>query len=366
MCLLACLGVNKNMLRTFLISIAWAVFLGICWLPVKYFSINFVYPKIVEFGLTLILFFFSAAYPLGDYFGQKTKKFHLKWFSGVMLGTVSIGFSLSLLGFSYFFLIGKSFFIPTALSLLWLTMIIVSLVNGQKIPKIKQFDLTVNCSDLLHIIVLSDIHLNGLTSLHKMSKWVEMINQKNPDVILFTGDLIDIPIKYLEDELVILSKLKAKYAKLAVSGNHDFYTSDFEYPEALKKMGFQYLDNSSISIKNTLFVGLPDKAGKRHHVYRKSLKEILKSNSNQPVILLDHRPDCFEQSVKMGINLQFSGHTHWGQIPPWGLLVRLRYRYGVGLSKYKNAFIYTSKGTSVWGPSMRFWGRSEIVSIFLK
>ena len=84
-----------------------------------------------------------------------------------------------------------------------------------------------------------------------------------------------------------------------------------------------------------------------------------------PKVLLYHRPGKFAAAVRRGIDLQLSGHTHAGQIPPMDLLVWLIYKYPSGLYRLGQSHIYTSSGTGTWGPPMRFLSRSEIVKLVL-
>jgi len=80
-----------------------------------------------------------------------------------------------------------------------------------------------------------------------------------------------------------------------------------------------------------------------------------------PIILLYHRPHGFDEAADKGVDLQLSGHTHAGQIPPMDLLVWLIYKYPCGLYKRGDSYIYTTSGTGLWGPPMRFLSRNEIV-----
>ena len=106
-------------------------------------------------------------------------------------------------------------------------------------------ELNVGMKNRLHIVQISDVHLNGLRSVKSLQQWVQRINDLSPDLIVFTGDLLDIPAHLQKEELSILATLNAKVAKLAVSGNHDFYSHHFDFPDILEKMGFLYLDNAN-------------------------------------------------------------------------------------------------------------------------
>ena len=67
----------------------------------------------------------------------------------------------------------------------------------------------------------------------------------------------------------------------------------------------------------------------------------------------------------LGVGLQLSGHTHGGQIFPWGLFVRLDQPYVAGLSRHGGAHIYVSRGTGFWGPPMRVAAPPEIAVVEL-
>lgn len=90
-------------------------------------------------------------------------------------------------------------------------------------------------------------------------------------------------------------------------------------------------------------------------------------NENGPSILLYHEPAQTKEIKAMGIKLQLSGHTHAGQIFPYGFITSLVYP-GVdyGLHVFGDYSIYTSSGAGTWGPTMRVGTNSEIVVITLE
>ena len=71
------------------------------------------------------------------------------------------------------------------------------------------------------------------------------------------------------------------------------------------------------------------------------------------------------EAAERGVGLQLSGHTHGGQIFPWGLFVRIDQPYVAGLSSHGESQIYVSRGTGYWGPPMRVGAPSEISLIEL-
>jgi predicted MPP superfamily phosphohydrolase len=97
---------------------------------------------------------------------------------------------------------------------------------------------------------------------------------------------------------------------------------------------------------------------------RKTLKDIISTiNSSHPKILLDHTPVKLEQAVKNGIDLQFSGHTHHGQIWPGNIITNMIYEVSRGYKKKGNTQYYITPGAGTWGPPVRTGSKSEIVNI---
>jgi predicted MPP superfamily phosphohydrolase len=100
---------------------------------------------------------------------------------------------------------------------------------------------------------------------------------------------------------------------------------------------------------------------------RKKLNEIISSiNSNYPKVLLDHTPVKLEQAENNGIDLQFSGHTHHGQIWPANIITNMIYEVSWGYLEKGKTKYYVSSGAGTWGPPVRTGSKSEIVNIKIK
>jgi hypothetical protein len=81
------------------------------------------------------------------------------------------------------------------------------------------------------------------------------------------------------------------------------------------------------------------------------------------VILLDHQPIGLNQAVESGIDLQISGHTHYGQLWPLGHITDLIYEVSWGYKRIGQTNIYVSSGAGTWGPPCRLGNTPEIVNI---
>jgi predicted MPP superfamily phosphohydrolase len=297
----------------------------------------------------------------------KRKKI-LKWGSvlGLFgLGTYSIAVAVFIWAYIAFILgFDKMLVTQTALAVTALLAFWAWIVY-KKGPKVLQIDLTQHPilsskSGRKTLVHLTDIHLTQRTSPQWLQHIVDQTNALHPDIIAFTGDLMDCQPSDIPHLIAILKQLKANHGKVAVSGNHDVMMGLNTYYHVCSELGFTVVDHAEITLHGLHFIGTPDEMTGHHTHVPEALP------SDLPVILLKHRPTGFKKAVKKGVHLQLSGHAHKGQLPPWGLLVKLRYnKYAYGLHFYKKGVIFTSRGTGGWGPPMRLFKQSEIVTISL-
>ncbi len=95
-------------------------------------------------------------------------------------------------------------------------------------------------------------------------------------------------------------------------------------------------------------------------------KAVADRDSTRPAILLAHDPSTFHSASKLGIDLQISGHTHGGQIWPFGYLVRRFYPLLAGQYDVDGMAVIVCRGTGTWGPRMRLWRPGEILHVTLR
>ena len=217
------------------------------------------------------------------------------------------------------------------------------------------------------IVQLSDLHVDSRKSKEWLKRIVETTNGLNPDLIVITGDLLSRD-RYAPDKFIeILSQLKSGNGIYAVTGNHDHCVGVSNFLEFCEDSNIKVLRNEHIIINNQIeLIGI-DYLEKENNSYSGSnLKDaLLNCDLTKPLVLLSHAPNHFRKAVDLGIDLQLSGHTHAGQIPPIDLIYFLLYRYPYGLYRYKSSSIYTTCGLGTWGPPIRLSSRPEIVLIKL-
>ena len=143
-----------------------------------------------------------------------------------------------------------------------------------------------------------------------------MINAQKPDLILIGGDLIDNSVVPLYEEKMMeeLAELKAPLGIYMVPGNHEYISGIRKSMQFINETPIRLLRDEIVTLPGGIqIIGRDD----RSNTSRLSLQELAKNmDPAKPVILLDHQPYDLSDTEKAGIDLQFSGHTHRGQVWP--------------------------------------------------
>ena len=215
--------------------------------------------------------------------------------------------------------------------------------------------------DNFSIVQLSDVHV-GLTIGRKfVESIVEKANAHKADVIVITGDLVDGSVEDLADLVAPLARLQARHGVFFSTGNHDHYSGWGQWKQHLPKLGIRPLDNERVDLGGIDLAGIQDGSGRPDLA-----RAIAGRDPERELILLSHRPRTVDAAARVGAGLQLSGHTHGGQIQPFGALVRISEPYIAGLHRHtERTQIYVSRGTGYWGPPMRLFAPAEIAKLVL-
>ena len=228
--------------------------------------------------------------------------------------------------------------------------------------------------DHIQIVYISDLHYNLYMDEERFQKIVDKINEIEPDIILFGGDLFDHPSTNIPDDEIIesliaqLQSLQAKLGKYAVYGNHDLespFTKELVY-HTLTSGNFEVLENENVRIYNgeTQYIqligldcellGTPD-----------INKAFLFVENDIFTITLSHTPDTVMKIPQKPTNLMLSGHSHGGQvyIPLIGPLERVPYAeiYNHGKYKVGDILLDVSNGLGTTRDDIRIFTSAEIV-----
>ncbi len=214
------------------------------------------------------------------------------------------------------------------------------------------------------IVVISDLHLGYTIGKKELQKWVELINKENPDIILIAGDLIDNqlrPVLY-QNMHEDLQKLNAPLGVYASTGNHEYISGIKESTDFINKAGITLLRDSSVEVNGITVIGRDDYSYKN----RKELSQITNNIDNSSfTIVLDHQPNKLDDAVSEDIDLQISGHTHYGQVFPASLITKKLFELPHGYKQKGNTHIYVSSGLGIWGGKFRIGTQSEYIVIDL-
>lgn len=169
--------------------------------------------------------------------------------------------------------------------------------------------------DGLKIIHFTDIHYGSTTDIKYIKKIVNLINKQKPDLVFFTGDLLDKRTnpsdKEIESIKTELNKIESTLGNFAVSGNHDIKNNkDFE---TILSENFTILNNEEKLIyykENTpiSITGFVDSSESDPNY------ELLSTENTNYRFVLIHEPDEFDKIKDYSFNIMLSGHSHNGQV----------------------------------------------------
>jgi predicted MPP superfamily phosphohydrolase len=180
------------------------------------------------------------------------------------------------------------------------------------------------------IIHISDIHSGSLKEQEAVMKGIKMIQEQNPDLVLFTGDLVNDRATEMKDWMHVFSQIKAPHGVFSTLGNHD-YGDYVQWESAQKKqqnlqdlmqvhadLGWKLLMNEHVNIKKEgaqiTLVGIENWGAKaRFPKYGKMGTAMQGVNPEDTIILMSHDPSHWEAQVQPQypqVDLMLSGHTH--------------------------------------------------------
>jgi uncharacterized protein len=216
--------------------------------------------------------------------------------------------------------------------------------------------------DHLRVVFVSDFHIQHNTRLRFLEKFVTKVNSLQPDLMLYGGDIVEGDNEDETTEVIesVMRNIRSKYGVFGVLGNHEFYGGQ-QKGDFFGKAGITILSDTIVRIDHSFYL-----AGRydQHFMKRKTINEILRNVSpDLPVILMDHRPTELREVSRTSVDIQFSGHTHNGQLFPINLITRSNYDLSWGYRKIRNTHFFVTSGLRLWGPPVRTAGKSEIMVV---
>ena len=247
----------------------------------------------------------------------------------------------------------------------------LALVQGLRPPVVRDYEVCIaelpRELDGKVLVALSDLHVGT----HPGKSWLKaraaQVRGLEPDLVVLLGDLFEGRSASHAELVPALQGLSAPLGVWAVPGNHDFRRSG-DGLATLEAAGIQVLINRWVEISPGLVLaGVEDLTVHRRRGHGGDpLAQTLAGRPTGAVILLSHSPLEYERAAEEGVDLMLSGHSHGGQIWPFGYLVRLTYPLLEGRYQVGDMTAIVCRGTGTWGPRMRLWRTGEILCITLR
>lgn len=260
-------------------------------------------------------------------------------------------------------------------------------VAGKKVLRVEKVGLSLPALpeglNGLKIVQLSDIHLGSFGNDRFLWRIVDVVNGMKPDLVLFTGDMVNNYHQEIDRFKAPLEALHARYGKFAILGNHDYgdYT-DWDSPEdkagnarlirqKIRDCGFRLLLNESAEVRRRdtcLYVVGVENWGRPPFPQYARLDSALRETPDQSFrILMTHDPVHWDDQVRLktDIPLTLSGHTHGGQVGlkfaglEFSFMCFVQKRWG-GLYRENNQFLYVNRGIGCVGLPARIDMAPEI------
>ena len=295
-------------------------------------------------GVTFILFFVALVYDLMHTAASRIP------YSPERRRFIKIGFDLTM--------------IVAAVSYL-----LAGLIGGLRRPMLNFLRISLGETDAepFRIVQLSDMHVGLGIRKAFVEECVQRVNALSPDLVVITGDLVDRRIEHIIDDLLPLRELRSTHGTFFITGNHEYF-HDVESVVAHVRdtLGIPVLTNRSVNIGGRFnLVGVNDLISKQMGVMPYDVEAAFAGcDPALKTVVLSHQPKSVQIMRHKTYDLMLSGHTHGGQIFPFGLLVMIDQPYLAGHYRIDDKKqIFVSRGTGYWGPPLRVLAPSEITVI---
>lgn len=303
--------------------------------------INWLFGTLIVFTLSLLL---------GDIAGLIEFAIRHQWHDHVNIRYLLLVFSLLLSGYATY--------------------------QAVKVPVVKTVEVPIknlpSAFEGYRLVQLTDLHASTLFTGRWMKKVVARTNQLDADTIVFTGDVADGSIEKRFNDVAPLANLRSSNGRYAIPGNHEYYSGYTDWMQRMQQLGFHELINAALPLEKggaqITLAGVTDEAALRFNQAGPDLDRALQGvDRQQPIILLDHRPENARKNITAGVDLQLSGHTHGGMVYGLDYIVkRANHGFNSGLYALDDGHLYVSNGTGLWnGFALRLGYPSEITLFIL-
>ncbi|MDD5862676.1 MAG: metallophosphoesterase [Prevotella sp.] len=208
------------------------------------------------------------------------------------------------------------------------------------------------------LVLVSDIHLGYHNTRGDLRRWLQLLKAEKPDAILIAGDLIDGSYRPVAETRMAEEFRRLGIPVYACLGNHDYYTGVSNDLLFCKEAGIHVLRDAYTDVDSITVIGRDD----RTNLHRKPLSAVMKGVDHQRFFLeLDHQPYHLEEAERNGVDFEFAGHTHHGQVWPLNWITDAVYEDAFGPLRKGHTQYYVSSGLGIWGAKFRIATQSEYI-----
>ena len=213
----------------------------------------------------------------------------------------------------------------------------------------------------LTVVLASDLHVGYGNRREELSRWIDLINAEHPDLVLFGGDIVDMHLRPIRAGGYTDEFKRLEAPVFAVLGNHEHFEDQQGSERFYANAGITLLKDSVAQFQGMTIIGREDRSNRG----RKPLSELAGSLEGF-TLLLDHQPIHLEEAEEAGIDFQFSGHTHRGQVWPLSWITDLMFEKAHGYHSCGKTQYYITSGLGIWGPKIRVGTRSEYLVLHIE
>ncbi len=248
---------------------------------------------------------------------------------------------------------------------------VIALVQGLRPPVISNYDVKMpglsQEMDGMVIVALSDLHLGSLIGKEWLQARVKQVEEQSPDMVVLLGDIVEGHDEPDEELMSILGSLQAPLGVWAVLGNHEYHGRRHSDEPQFHYDGIPVLNNSWTEVAPALILAGVEDLTNNHRRGKGGDPVSIALEGRPPgaTVFLSHTPWDYEKASNEGVGLMLSGHTHGGQIWPFGYLTKRFYPLLAGRYDVNGMTVIVCRGTGTWGPRMRLWHPGEILHVTL-
>jgi hypothetical protein len=247
----------------------------------------------------------------------------------------------------------------------------VALVQGLRPPVVEDYD--VHLSGLPReldgtvIVAMSDLHVGTVLGKEWLEARVAQVQEQRPDLVVLLGDIFEGHDEPRQELFQVFRSLSAPLGVWSVLGNHESYGRHAAGNSLTNDDSVKVLNDSWAEIRPALVLaGVEDlTANHRSGGGGDPISRTLAGRPPGATVLLSHTPWQADRAASAGAALMLSGHTHGGQIWPFGYLVQFIYPLLGGRYEVDGMTVIVCRGTGTWGPRMRLWRPGEILRVTL-